>query len=144
LRTWQKLGDAAGLTQFGVNLVRLPPGAWSSQRHWHSHEDEFVYVLEGELVMVTSAGGEETRVAGSSAGFKAGVADGHHFQNRSAADAVFLAVGSRPSRRRRGVPGHRLGGPTRPPHWKGPVPPKRRNFLLILEVGKRAQVPSLG
>lgn len=93
-RVVHRLGDAAGLTQFGANLVRLPPGAWSSQRHWHSHEDEFVTVLEGELVLVTDAG-EETMRPGSSAGFPAGVRDGHHLQNRSAEDAVFLVVGSR-------------------------------------------------
>ncbi len=93
-RTWLRLGDAAGLTQFGVNLVRLPPGAWSSQRHWHSHEDELVYVVEGEVVLVTDAG-EETLRSGESAGFKAGVNDGHHLQNRSPRDAVLLVVGSR-------------------------------------------------
>jgi uncharacterized cupin superfamily protein len=93
-RRWVKLGDAAGLTQFGVNLVTLPPGAWSSQRHWHSHEDEFCYVVEGELVLVTDAG-EETLRRGDCAGFKAGDRDGHHLQNRSSADAVMLVVGSR-------------------------------------------------
>ena len=93
-RSWRKLGDAAGLTQFGVNLLRLPPGTWSSQRHWHSHEDEFVQVLEGELVLVTDAG-EETLRAGDCAGFKAGVRDGHCLQNRSKGDAVLLVVGSR-------------------------------------------------
>ena len=93
-REWQSLGDAAGLTQFGVNLVRLAPGVWSSQRHWHTHEDEFVYVMEGELVLVTDQG-EETMRAGDCAGFKAGVRDGHCLQNRSGADAVFLVVGSR-------------------------------------------------
>jgi uncharacterized cupin superfamily protein len=93
-RSWLRLGDAAGLTQFGVNLVRLPPGAWSSQRHWHSHEDEFVYVVEGEVVFVTDAGEESLRL-GDSAGFKAGAKDGHHFQNRASSDAVLLVVGSR-------------------------------------------------
>jgi len=93
-RVWKRLGDAAGLTQFGVNLVRLVPGVWSSQRHWHTHEDEFVYVMEGELVLVTDQG-EETMRAGDCAGFKAGVRDGHCLQNRSGADAVFLVVGSR-------------------------------------------------
>jgi uncharacterized cupin superfamily protein len=93
-RRWTRLGDAAGLTQFGVNLVRLAPGVWSSQRHWHTHEDEFVYVLEGEVTMVTDAG-EEILRAGDSAGFKAGARDGHHFQNRSPADVVLLAVGTR-------------------------------------------------
>jgi uncharacterized cupin superfamily protein len=93
-RSWRRLGEAAGLTQFGVNLVHLAPGAWSSQRHWHSHEDEFVYVLSGELVLVTDAG-EETLRAGDCVGFKAGVRDGHCLQNRSAAAASFLVVGSR-------------------------------------------------
>src|ERR1700744_2501765 len=74
-----KLGDLAGLTQFGVNLVRLKPGVWSSQRHWHSHEDEFVYILEGEAVLVTDAG-EEILCPGDAAGFKGGAADGHHLQ----------------------------------------------------------------
>ncbi len=89
-----KLGDAAGLTQFGVNLLRLPPGAWSSQRHWHTAEDEFVFVVEGEVVLVTDAG-EEVLRAGDSAGFKAGVPDGHHIQNRSDREAVLLEVGAR-------------------------------------------------
>jgi uncharacterized cupin superfamily protein len=90
----QRLGDAAGLTDFGVNLMRLPPGAWSSQRHWHAAEDEFVYVLEGEVVLVTDAGDEVLR-AGDCAGFKAGIKDGHHLQNRSAQTALVLEVGSR-------------------------------------------------
>lgn len=92
-RRWQ-LGDAAGLTQFGVNLLRLPTGAWSSQRHWHSGEDELVYVLEGEVVMVTD-GGEEILQAGDCAGFQAGDPDGHHFQNRSGQEAVILEIGAR-------------------------------------------------
>jgi len=93
-RSWQRLGDAANLTQFGVNLLRLPPGTWSSQRHWHAHEDEFVYVLEGELVLVTDAG-EERMSPGDCAGFKAGVRDGHCLQNRAATDALLLVIGSR-------------------------------------------------
>jgi uncharacterized cupin superfamily protein len=93
-RARQRLADAAGLTQFGVNLTRLVAGAWSSQRHWHSDEDEFVYVLEGELVLVTDSG-EEPLKAGDCAGFKAGVPNGHHLQNRTAHDALFLEVGSR-------------------------------------------------
>ncbi len=88
------LGDAAGLTQFGVNLNRLPPGTWSSQRHWHTGEDEFIYVVEGELVLVTDAG-EETLRAGDCAGFRAGAQDGHHLQNRSTADALVLEIGTR-------------------------------------------------
>jgi uncharacterized cupin superfamily protein len=89
-----RLGDAAGLTQFGVNLLRLPPGAWSSQRHWHTGEDEFVYVVSGAVVLVTDAGEEELR-AGDAAGFKANDGDGHCLQNRSGQDAVVLEIGSR-------------------------------------------------
>lgn len=92
-----RLGDAAGLTHFGVNLLRLPPGQWSSQRHWHSAEDEFSFVLEGEVVMVTDEG-DQLMVAGDCAGFKAGVANGHCFQNRSDTEAVLLEVGSRKPR----------------------------------------------
>jgi uncharacterized cupin superfamily protein len=93
-RTRQRLGDAAGLTDFGVNLLQLPPGAWSSQRHWHSAENEFAYVLDGEVVLVTDAG-EEILRPGDCAGFKASVKDGHHFQNRSSRNATLLEVGSR-------------------------------------------------
>ena len=89
-----KLGDAANLTQFGVNLLRLPPGAWSSQRHWHTEADEFIYVLRGEITLVTD-GGAETMKAGDAAGFKAGEANGHCLQNRSLEDAMVLEVGSR-------------------------------------------------
>jgi uncharacterized cupin superfamily protein len=88
------LGDVAGLTQFGVNLMRLPPGCWSSQRHWHTGEDEFVFVVEGEVVLVTDSG-EEILRPGDCAGFKAGDADGHHLQNRSERDAVVLEIGTR-------------------------------------------------
>jgi len=80
-----------------VNLVRIEPGAWSSQRHWHAHEDEFVWVLEGETILVTDLG-RETLNAGDCAGFKAGVKDGHHFINESAADVLLLVVGSRDDR----------------------------------------------
>ena len=89
-----RLGDVAGLSQFGVNLLRLPPGTWSSQRHWHTAEDEFVYILEGEVVLVSDAG-EEVLRAGDCAGFKAGEANGHHLQNRTNTEAVLLEVGSR-------------------------------------------------
>lgn len=89
-----RLAAAAGLSQFGVNLLTLDPGVWSSQRHWHSHEDEFVYVLGGEVVLVTDDG-EETLRTGDSVGFKAGDRNGHHFQNRSATPAQLLIVGSR-------------------------------------------------
>jgi uncharacterized cupin superfamily protein len=93
-RERKQLGNAAGLTQFGVNLLRLPPGSWSSQRHWHSAEDEFVFILEGEVVLVTEDG-EEVLRAGECAGFRANEPDGHHLQNRSSRDAVVLEVGSR-------------------------------------------------
>ena len=93
-RFLRRLGDAAGLTQFGVNLLVLPPGAWSSQRYWHTVEDEFVYVLDGEVVLVTDAG-EELLKAGDCAGFPSGVRDGHHLQNRSTRAATILDIGTR-------------------------------------------------
>ena len=89
----RRLAHAAGLTQFGINLLTLRPGAWSSQRHWHSHNDEFVFVVSGEVVLMTDAGEEMLR-AGDCAGFKAGDADGHHLINRSDRDAVVLEIGS--------------------------------------------------
>lgn len=89
-----RLGDAAGLTQFGVNLLRLPPGAWSSQRHWQTATDEFVYVLSGEVTLVTGAGPEALR-AGDAAGFKAGDPDGHCLQNHSDRDVLVLEIGTR-------------------------------------------------
>src|SRR5437773_6843955 len=93
-RIRQRLGDAGGLSDVGVNLLRLPPGAWSSQRHWHTAEDEFVYVLSGEVVLVTD-GGEEALRAGDTAGFPAGDSNGHCLQNRSNADAQVLEIGTR-------------------------------------------------
>ena len=88
-----RLGAAAGLTGFGVNLCRLPPGTWSSQRHWHSNDDEFIYVVDGEVVLVTDVGDEMLK-AGDCVGFKAGEADGHHLQNRSDHEALVLEVGT--------------------------------------------------
>jgi len=93
-RVRRRLGDAGGLTQFGVNLLQLPPGAWSSQRHWHSDEDELVYVVSGEVTLVTDAG-EQLLRAGDCAAFPKGVADGHHLINRSSSVAMLLEVGSR-------------------------------------------------
>ncbi|MEK7266290.1 MAG: cupin domain-containing protein [Pseudomonadota bacterium] len=93
-RVRQQLGDAGGLTQFGVNLMTLSPGVWSSQRHWHTHEDEFIRVLEGEVVLV-EAGGETVLRAGECAAFPAGAANGHHLQNRSGGDVVILEIGTR-------------------------------------------------
>jgi uncharacterized cupin superfamily protein len=88
------LGDELGLTKYGVNQVSMPPGAWSSQRHWHSHEDEFVYVLQGELTLVTDDG-EQVLGPGMAAGFPAGKADGHHLVNKTERIAVYLEVGDR-------------------------------------------------
>jgi uncharacterized cupin superfamily protein len=88
------LGNVADLTQFGVNLTRLKPGAASALRHWHENEDEFVYVLEGELVLIEDEG-ETLLRTGDAAGFKAGVPNGHHLINRSQRDAVYLEVGTR-------------------------------------------------
>ncbi len=93
-RSRQRLGNEAGLTQFGVNLLRLAPGVWSSQRHWHTGQDEFIYVLSGEVVLV-SDGAEEILRAGDAAGFKAGDPNGHCLQNRSGSDAMILEVGTR-------------------------------------------------
>lgn len=93
-RLKRRLGDAAGLTDFGVNLVRLPPGEWSSQRHWHSHEDEFIYVLDGALTMITDEG-EQVLHPGDCAAFPKGDPNGHHFINRGDGMATYLEVGSR-------------------------------------------------
>ncbi|HEY8682015.1 MAG TPA: cupin domain-containing protein [Rhodanobacter sp.] len=94
MRIKQALGNAGGLTDFGVNLTRLPPGAWSSQRHWHTHEDEFVYVLSGTLTLITDAG-EQTLHANDCAAFPKNIPDGHHLINRSEEMAIYLEIGSR-------------------------------------------------
>ena len=93
-RAKRALGDLFGLDQFGVNLTELAPGAYSALRHWHSHEDELVYVLEGEITLITDAG-EEVLRPGDVVGFKAGVADGHHLVNRTERPVRYLEVGSR-------------------------------------------------
>lgn len=93
-RVKQALGDALGLRNFGVNLVRLEPGAHSSLRHWHERQDEFVYVLAGELTLVTERG-RQTMRAGDCAGFPAGEADGHHLCNETTQPALYLEVGDR-------------------------------------------------
>lgn len=95
-RVKRALGNAAGLTMFGVNLTELPPGCWSSQRHWHTKQDEFVYVVEGEITLVTDAG-ETLLKPGMCAGFPAGKKDGHHLINKSSATAKYLEIGDRPS-----------------------------------------------
>lgn len=93
-RTRRRLGDAGALRDFGVNLMTLPPGSWSSQRHWHSHEDEFVYVLEGEVMLIED-GAETVLRAGDCAAFPKGTGNGHHLINKSSMMAVYLEVGSR-------------------------------------------------
>jgi len=93
-RRWKALGAVKDLTQFGVNLLTLAPGVWSSQRHWHSHEDEFAYVLSGEVTLVMDEG-EEIMRAGDCVAWKAGVQNGHVLKNLSSADAVILIVGGR-------------------------------------------------
>lgn len=94
LRWFRRLGDHAGLTNFGVNLTRIVPGGQSSSRHAHSRQDEFVYVLEGEVELETDAGAETLR-AGLCAGFPAGAGNAHRFVNRSDEDAVLLVIGDR-------------------------------------------------
>jgi uncharacterized cupin superfamily protein len=89
----RRLAVAAGLKHIGINLLELDSGTWSSQRHWHSEAEEFVYVLEGEVVLVTERG-EETLRAGDCAAFLPGDGDGHHLQNRSSARACVLEIGS--------------------------------------------------
>jgi uncharacterized cupin superfamily protein len=93
-RAHRRLGDAFGLKNFGVNLTRLAPGAWSSQRHWHTKEDEFVYIVAGEVVLKTDDGEQALR-AGMCVGFPAGQKDGHCFINRTHSDVLFLAIGDR-------------------------------------------------
>ena len=93
-RSRKRLGDAAGLTQYGVNLTRLLPGAASALRHWHEQEDELVYILEGELVLIEDEG-ETTLRVGDAAGWRAGAANGHHLVNRTAAPATYLEIGTR-------------------------------------------------
>lgn len=92
----RRVGEHFGLTQFGVNAVDLEPGAWSAQRHWHTREDELVYVIAGEIMLVTDEG-EQMLTAGMTAGFPAGVGVGHHLVNRSDVIASYIEIGSRSS-----------------------------------------------
>jgi uncharacterized cupin superfamily protein len=102
-RERKRLGNAIGLDQFGVNLSRLKPGAQSSQRHWHANEDEFVYILEGEVVLHEDS--DETVLRpGDAAGWKAGVPNGHCLINRSAQDVVYLEIGTRAKHERAQYP----------------------------------------
>jgi uncharacterized cupin superfamily protein len=93
-REKQRLGDAVGLTQFGVNITRIKSGSGSALRHWHEHEDEFIYMIEGELVLQENDG-ETVPSPGDAAGFKAGSGIGHCLINRGTADAIYLEVGTR-------------------------------------------------
>jgi uncharacterized cupin superfamily protein len=94
-RERKRLGNAVGLSQFGVNQTTLKPGAWSSQRHWHRNEDEFVYVLEGEITLIEDHGSETVLKPGDAAGWKANNRVGHHLINRTQRDAVYIEVGTR-------------------------------------------------
>ena len=107
-RTRKRLGDAAGLTQFGVNLTRLKPASGSAHRHWHENEDEFVFILEGEATLVESTG-ETVLRAGEAAAFKAGVSNAHQLVNRSDGDVVYLEIGTRAARDRGHFPDIDLG-----------------------------------
>src|SRR6266516_2597290 len=93
-REKQRLGDVMGLSQFGVNITRIKPGSASALRHWHEQEDEFIYMLEGELVLQENDG-ETVLGPGDAAGFKAGSGVGHCLANRSGRDAAYLEVGTR-------------------------------------------------
>jgi uncharacterized cupin superfamily protein len=94
-RERQRLGNAIGLTQFGVNIATLRPGAWSSQRHWHANEDEFIYVLEGEITLVEDHHTEIVLKPGDTAGWKANSRVGHCLINKTQADARYIEVGTR-------------------------------------------------
>jgi uncharacterized cupin superfamily protein len=93
-RAKRRLGEACGLSKFGVNLVTLQPGAQSALRHWHTQEDEFVYVLDGEVTLVSNAGAQVLG-AGMCAGYPAGARDAHHFINHSGKPARYLEIGNR-------------------------------------------------
>jgi uncharacterized cupin superfamily protein len=92
-RRWKQIGVAAGFTDFGANLVTIPPGTWSSQRHWHLDDDELLMMIEGELVLVEDEGRSVMR-AGDIAAWRKGTGNGHHLINESSADARFLVVGA--------------------------------------------------
>jgi uncharacterized cupin superfamily protein len=98
-RSRRRLGNAAGLDQFGVNLTTLKPGSATALRHWHEKEDELVYILEGEVVLIEDAG-ETLLNRGDAAGFKANVRNGHHLMNKSKRDAVLLEIGTRSKKER--------------------------------------------
>ena len=93
-RARRRLGDAAGVKNFGVNLTSLEPGTWSAQRHWHTRQDELVYVLEGELTLYTNNGSQVVR-AGMVVGFPANCGDGHRLENTGKTVAKYLEIGDR-------------------------------------------------
>jgi uncharacterized cupin superfamily protein len=95
-REKRALGDSHGLKAFGVNLTTIPPGGWSAQLHWHSREDEFIYIVSGRLTLVTGDG-EQVLGPGMAAAFPAGVANGHRLENRTDSPAIYLEVGNRDS-----------------------------------------------
>ena len=115
-REKRTLGDLFGLGQFGVNLTALAPGSWSSQRHWHEMEDEFIYVLDGEITLVDDAG-EHLLTPGMCAGFKAGVANGHHLVNNSSRSATYLEIGTRSPDERAHYPEADMSGMKRDGKW---------------------------
>ena len=102
-RIRKRLGIAVGLDQFGVNLTTLKPGAASSLRHWHEKEDELVFILEGEVVLIDD-GGETTLKPGDAAGFKASSPNGHHLVNKSKRDVLYLEIGTRSQHERAEYP----------------------------------------
>ena len=117
-REKRRLGDVFGLTRIGINMTTLPPGKESSMRHWHTGEDEFVYVLEGEVVLCTAAG-EQRLTAGMCAGFPAGLEDGHHLVNRSDRPAVYLEVSNRDAEDTAYYSGTDVDLVHSPPHARG-------------------------
>lgn len=106
-RSRQRVGRAIGLKNFGVNLTTLAPGSQSALRHWHEMQDEFVYVVEGELILITDEG-EQVLKPGDMAGFAAGVPNGHHLINRSARPATYLEMGDRTTPEQAHYPDHDL------------------------------------
>ena len=107
-RERKRLGNAVGLDQFGVNLTMLKPGASSALRHWHEREDELVYILEGEVVLIEDEG-ETVLKPGDAAGFKANSPNGHHLVNRTQRDVVYLEIGTRSKHEKASLPGRRSG-----------------------------------
>ena len=115
-RVKKRLGNAAGLENFGVNLVELAPGSASALRHWHDKQDEFIYVVSGEITLLTDAG-EEILKVGDCAGFPAGVSNGHCLINRSGERATYLEIGDRTSSDRVTYPDDDLVAQNSPEGW---------------------------